>query len=87
MNNIDSEHINKITESLESNDKIIYFFYKQYGQEIKQEVITKINSILERNGNKFELETKIVPNNEYQRILKHSNKVKNIDSIYRNSMK
>lgn len=87
MNNIDSEHINKIAESLESNDKIIYFFYKQYGQEIKQEVITKINSILERNGNKFELETKIVPNNEYQRILKHSNKVKNIDSIYRNSMK
>ena len=87
MNNIDSEHMAKIAQSFESNDKIVYFYYKQYGQEIKQDVITKINYILERNGKKFELDTKIVPNNEYQRILKHSEKVKNIDSIYRNNMK
>lgn len=87
MNNIDSEHMAKIAKSLESNDKIIYFYYKQYGQEIKQEVITQINTILERNCKKFESDTKIVPNNEYQRMLKHSYKVKNIDSIYRNNMK
>jgi Ran GTPase-activating protein (RanGAP) involved in mRNA processing and transport len=86
MNNIDSEHMSKIADALESNDKIIYFYYKQYGQEIKQEVITKINTILLRNCKKFESETGITPNNEYQRMLKHSYKVKNIDSIYRNSI-
>ena len=85
--NIDSEHIGLITDSLEKNSNIVYFFYKQYGQEIKQDIIVKIDSILKRNRDKFYEEFGIDANNEYMRLLKHSNKVKNIDSIYRNSMK
>lgn len=87
MNNIDSEHIDKISESLEKNTNILYFYYKQYGQEIKQEVIQKINKILDRNRLIYKEHTGIEITEENVRIIKHSNKVKNIDSIYRNSMK
>ena len=87
MNNIDSEHMDKIANALEKNTNIIYFFYKQYGQNIKQEVITKIDTILERNQILYKEQTGFETNAEHMRIMKHSNKVKNIDSIYRNSMK
>ena len=87
MNNIDSEHIAKITDSLEKNKNIIYFHYKQYGQEIKQDVIMQIDAILEKNRKSYTETTGIIPSDEHMRCLKHSNKVKNIDSIYRNSMK
>jgi Ran GTPase-activating protein (RanGAP) involved in mRNA processing and transport len=87
MNNIDSDHMNYIVDSLDKNNKIVYFVYKQYGQEIKQNVIRRINNILDRNRVLYMQETNIDCTNDYVRILKHSNKVKNIDSIYRNSMK
>lgn len=83
MNNIDSDHMEMIAHSLEKNTSIKYFHYKQYGQKIKQNVVKLIDTILNRNrkltGGKY--------NNETLRLLKHSQKVLNIDSIYRNSMK
>jgi Ran GTPase-activating protein (RanGAP) involved in mRNA processing and transport len=87
MNNIDSEHIEKIAESLEKNKNILYFHYKQYGQEIKQEVVMQIDKILEQNRKLYTETTGIVTSDEHMRCMKHSNKVKNIDSIYRNNMK
>jgi hypothetical protein len=87
MNNIDSIHMDKIADSLEKNNKIIYFFYNQYGQEIKQSVIQKINCVIERNRCVYKEETGFDSTDENMRIMKHSNRVKNIDSIYRNSMK
>jgi hypothetical protein len=87
MNNIDSEHIEKIVDSLEKNFTILYFHYKQYGQEIKQQVIQKIDEIINRNRDAYKEETGIDCSNEHQRLMKHSRKVLNIDSIYRNNMK
>jgi len=87
MNNIDSEHIDKLTSSLEKNNNIIYFFYKQYGQNIEQTIITKINDIVERNREKYMSDTGFIVGDEHMRIMKHSYKVKNIESIYRNNMK
>ncbi len=83
MNNIDSEHMELIAHSLERNKSIKYFHYKQYGQEIKQNVVELIDKYIDRNrsysGGEY--------TNETLRLLKHSEKVLNIDSIYRNSMK
>ena len=87
MNNIDSTHIGLIADSLEKNNHIIYFYYKQYGQEIKQELIQKIDKIIDLNRNKYIKETGIECSNENQRLMKHSRKIVNIDSIYRNNMK
>jgi Ran GTPase-activating protein (RanGAP) involved in mRNA processing and transport len=84
MNNISNDGINRISDALEMNTSIWYFHYSQYGNEISQSVIQKINNILERNRS---LEPNITFSNEHIRILKHSNKIVNIDSIYRNSMK
>lgn len=83
MNNIDSEHMEFIAHSLEKNKSITYFHYKQYGQEIKQNVVELIDKYINRNRNLKGGEY----TNETLRLLKHSNKVLNIDSIYRNSMK
>jgi Ran GTPase-activating protein (RanGAP) involved in mRNA processing and transport len=87
MNNIDSAHMDKIVTSLEKNKKIIYFFYKQYGQEITQETVTKINDILDMNRAIYKIGYNFDASDEHMRCMKHSNKVKNIDSIYRNNMK
>jgi Ran GTPase-activating protein (RanGAP) involved in mRNA processing and transport len=87
MNNINSEHIKKIVESLEKNTNIIYFFYKQYGQEIEQQVNINIQNILKRNRELYTQETGIIISDEHMRCMKHSKKIKNIDSVYRNSMK
>ena len=87
MNNIDNTHMDQITNSLEKNNKIIYFFYKQYGQNIEQNVIQKIDKILERNRNLYKEQTGSEAYDEHMRLMKHSRKIKNIDSIYRNSMK
>jgi Ran GTPase-activating protein (RanGAP) involved in mRNA processing and transport len=87
MNNIDSEHIEKIVDSLEKNFTILYFHYKQYGQEIKQQVVQKIEQIIKRNRDVYKKETGIDCSNEHHRLMKHSRKVLNIDSIYRNNMK
>jgi Ran GTPase-activating protein (RanGAP) involved in mRNA processing and transport len=87
MNNIDSEHMDKIADSLEKNYKLIYFYYKQYGQEIKQSVVLKIDKILERNRAQYKQESGFDTTDEHMRCMKHSNKVKHIDSIYRNNMK
>ncbi len=87
MNNIDNTHIEKIITSLEKNNKVIYFFYKQYGQNIEQNVIQKIDKIIERNRDLYKEQTGFDATDEHMRFMKHSTKVKNIDSIYRNSMK
>jgi len=87
MNNIDSNHIGLIADSLEKNNTIVYFYYKQYDQEIKQELIQKIDKIIDSNRNKYIKETGIECTNENQRLMKHSRKIVNIDSIYRNNMK
>lgn len=87
MNNIDNNHIEKIVSSLEKNNKVIYFFYKQYGQNIEQNVIQKIDNILERNRTLYKEQTGFDATDEHMRFMKHSSKIKNIDSIYRNSMK
>lgn len=83
MNNIDSEHMELIAHSLEKNNSIKYFHYKQYGQEIKQNVVKLIDKCINRNRSLVGGEY----TNETLRLLKHSEKILNIDSIYRNSMK
>jgi len=84
MNNISNEGIMRISDSLEMNTSIWYFQYMQYGNEVQQVIIQKINDILERNR---ALEPSITFGTEHMRMLKHSKKIVNIDSIYRNSMK
>lgn len=84
MNNISAESMEKITTSLESNTKIWYFYYTQYGIEIPQKTVTKINKIIDRNRS---LNPDIKFDDEHLRTLKHSKKINNIDSIYRNNMK
>ena len=87
MNNIDSDHIDKVANSLEKNNNIIYFIYKQYGQEIEKKVFEKIDNILNYNRENYMKNTGFIIGDEHKRIMKHSHRIKYIDSIYRNSMK
>jgi len=87
MNNISEDGINKLADSLEKNNNILFFYYKQYGININQQIIQKINFILNRNIQKYQQMHQVVVDTEFARTLKHSYRVKNIDSIYRNSMK
>ena len=84
MNNISNDGMARIGDSLEMNTTLLYFHYTQYGHEVDQKMVEKINKILERNR---ALKPGVEFGPEHLRILKHSNKVVNIDSIYRNSMK
>jgi len=84
MNNISNDGITRISDALEMNTSIWYFHYSQYGNEVMQTIVQKINDILERNR---ALEPSINFGTEHMRMLKHSKKIINIDSIYRNSMK
>lgn len=84
MNNISNDGIVRISDSLEMNTSIWYFNYSQYGNEVEHAIVQKINDILERNR---ALEPSITFGAEHMRMLKHSKKIVNIDSIYRNSMK
>lgn len=89
MNNISADGIDKIANSLEKNKNIWYIYYKQYGHEVKQKTILKIENILFRN---HQLANSVVNNSivfdkEYKRRLVHGEDIWTIDSIYRNNMK
>lgn len=84
MNNISSDGISQIADALDNNNSIWYFHYTQYGHNVNPEVVKKINAILERNHSIY---PDITFGSDHMRLLKHSRKIINIDSIYRNNMK
>jgi hypothetical protein len=87
MNNISDEGINQLASSLEKNNTLLFFHYKQYGLETKQTTTQRIDEYLMRNKTNYEQTNNITVDSSWLRNLKHSKRVANIDSIYRNSMK
>lgn len=78
MNGITNVGLELMANSLMKNNSILYFDYKQYGIETLQQVNIMIKDKLKENRD---------TNTIVLRNLKHGNKIRFIDSIYRNSMK
>lgn len=85
-NNISSEGIDKLADALETNSTICWVYYAQYGIEIKQNTQLLIkNKMTENIHKKYNTTVDDYCNNKL-RFVKGSEKLKNIDSIYRNKM-
>jgi len=82
-NGVSASGIELIANALQHNKSIIQLEYQQYGLKIDQETIIKIKSKLGKNRKNKELKDV----NQYIRFLKHTDKIINIDSIYRNNSK
>ncbi len=78
MNGITSTGLELLANSIQSNSSIKFFDYKQYGIQPSQQVNSMIISKLKSNRGDSKVEL---------RNIKHGNKIRFIDSIYRNSMK
>ena len=85
-NNISNEGLDKICAAFQDNDTILHIIYEQYGLEIPQATRVAMKSKMKEN-------VKATLNTTYSDFvsnhlgpIKHSKKVKNIDSIYRNNM-
>lgn len=87
MNNINNEGISAIAQSLMLNDTLLFMPYKQYGVGIDQPIVHTIETKLQQNRTIYEELTGIKTDGDFARNLKHSHRIKNIDSIYRNNMK
>lgn len=85
-NNISIEGLEKINDALEHNDTIVYLYYQQYGCDIPKKLEDSIKNKLAENIKKiYNMEFVDFVNNKL-RYIKGSEKLKNIDSIYRNKM-
>ena len=85
-NNISTKGIELIEKSLHNNNTMLFIYYEQYGIDIPQLVRQSIKKKLSEN-------IKNLLNIDYTefttsklRFIKGSNKLKNIDSEYRNKM-
>lgn len=85
-NNISNDGLDKINTALQDNKTILHFLYEQYGLDIPQ--VTRVSI-----KNKINNNVKALLNISYNDFIKnhlgpikHSKKIKNIDSIYRNNM-
>lgn len=79
------DSIHKLCNAILENNTLLFVNYVQYGTIIPNELINKINNKLNINLRKAGLN----PNNldyNFSRYLKHSKKIRFIDSIYRNKM-
>lgn len=78
--------LHKINEALQQSDNIMYVYYEQYGLFIPQELREAIRFKLEYNiKKKYNMSYSDFCNNKL-RYIRGSNKLKNIDSVYRNRM-
>ncbi len=78
MNGITNSGLELLANAIQSNNTIKFFDYKQYGIQSYQKVSSMITSKLKSNRGDSKVEL---------RNIKHGNKIRFIDSIYRNSMK
>lgn len=85
-NNISDTGIAEIVDALEQNKTLLYLYPGQYGYCFGKELKQRIQQYLEHNVQDnlgIDLQTFT---SEHLRLYKHTNRVKNIDSIYRNTM-
>ena len=83
QNGIEIEGITKIIDAVQNNNSLIQFEIQQYGLVLPQELVKKFKIKLEENR----INKAISDVGKYVRVLKHTEKIINIDSIYRNNSK
>lgn len=86
-NNISLDKIEDMANSLQKNNKLKYIYYVQYGLHIPQETDDKIRAKLSDNINKEYGLTYGDFIAHKLRLIRLSKRIKNIDSLYRNSSK
>ena len=83
QNGIEIEGISKIIDAVQNNNSLIQFEIQQYGLVLSQELVKKFKIKLGENR----INKAISDVGKYVRVLKHTEKIINIDSIYRNNSK
>lgn len=85
-NHFDADSIIKLSKVYENNHNILSVGYDQFGVEVPQETVQRLNKTMERNiKDTMGIERQDFISNHLRR-LKHTDKVVHIDSIYRNRM-
>jgi hypothetical protein len=81
MNGITADGLDQVVESIEKNDSMLYFEYRQYNINYDGKKYNRIRTKLEEN--KKNEGSSLLP----LRTLKHGENVKYVNSIYRNNSK
>jgi len=85
-NNLSIENLESILNSLNHNNNIVYIYYEQYGLDIPKHIHQGFRNIFEQNIKiNYNVDCQYFVSN-ILRYIKHTNRVKHIDSIYRNKM-
>ncbi len=85
-NDISANGLEEINNALQTNNTILYIYYEQYGIGIPQELKEMMKRKLTENiRNNLDMDFATFMNTKL-RFIKGSEKLKNIDSIYRNNM-
>jgi hypothetical protein len=85
-NNISAEGLEQIAEAFEENHQILQFPYEQYGLEIPMKTRQKFRATMDRNiKNTYDMSIEQFTKS-MSRVLRHGDKIRYIDSIYRNNM-
>jgi len=78
--------LHKINTALQQSDNLMYVYYEQYGLFIPQELRDTLKTKMELNiQKKYNMNYQDFCNQKL-RYIRGSNKLKNIDSVYRNRM-
>lgn len=86
QNNISLDGLKKIYDAFQENNTMLYIYDAQYGLEVPQDVHRKFKDKMEENikANLGMTYQEFI--SDKMRDMKHSKKIRNIDSIYRNKM-
>jgi len=86
QNNISNEGLNKILDSFEKNNTLLHINYNQYGVDVSKDTKDKFFMLMERNVRNNLGMTYNEFHKGHLRLMKHTEDILKIDSIYRNNM-
>ena len=85
-NNITQKGLEIVFNALEKNKTMLYLYHAQYGVKIDKKLMNKLKEKIRENiKNNLGITLQEFVSNKL-RYIKHTDKIKYIDSIYRNNM-
>lgn len=87
QNDITDSGLNTVLDGFEKNETLLFLYYDQYGQDISSETKKRAYELMQRNiKNNLGMEFSEFHKRNL-RLIKHTEEILKIDSIYRNRMK
>jgi len=84
--NVSPEGLSRIIEAVEQNDTLRFIYAGQYGYCTPKPLLARLWAHLDKNCLKHEGMDVLTYRKDRLRLVKHTERVKDIDSIYRNNM-